>query len=148
MKWEHVKDLSEERFRRETGIKKATFEKMIEVLIEAQARKNRRGGRPNKLSMNDRLLMALEYLREYRTYNSISISYGLSESNTFETIRWIEDTLIKSKLFHVPGKKALLSDNEFQVVLIDASESPIERPKKNKNSSTQEKRNAILSKPK
>ena len=96
--------------------------------------------------MNDRLLMALEYLREYRTYNSISISYGLSESNTFETIRWIEDTLIKSNLFHVPGKKALLSDNEFQVVLIDASESPIERPKKNKNSSTQEKRNAILSK--
>jgi len=31
----------------------------------------------------------------------------------------------------LPGKKALLkSDNELKVILIDASETPIERPKK------------------
>ncbi len=43
--------------------------------------------------MEDRLLMTLEYLREYRTYAHIAASYGLSESNTYENIRWIEDTL-------------------------------------------------------
>jgi hypothetical protein len=34
----------------------------------------------------------------------------------------------------LPGRKALLkSDVEYEVVLIDATETPIERPKKNKN---------------
>jgi hypothetical protein len=32
---------------------------------------------------------------------------------------------------------------EYELVLIDATETPIERPKKDKNVSTQEKRNAI-----
>jgi len=45
--------------------------------------------------------------------------------------RVIEDTLIKSVKFPLPGKKALLnSDIDFEMILIDASESPIERPKK------------------
>jgi hypothetical protein len=36
--------------------------------------------KPNKVSLENRLLMTLEYLREYRTYFHISRSYGLSES--------------------------------------------------------------------
>jgi hypothetical protein len=48
---------------------------------------------------------------------------------------------MKDGQFSLPGKKALLkSDVEYEVVLIDATESPIERPKKNKNIITQEKR--------
>ena len=90
------------------------------------------------------LLMTLEYLREYRTYLHIATSYGLAESNTFETIRWVENTLIKSKEFKLPGKKVLLkSENEFEIILIDATESPIERPKKNNAHSILEKRNVI-----
>ena len=89
--------------------------------------------------------MGLEYLWEYRTYLSISRSYGLSESNTFETIKWVEDTLIKSGKFSLPGKKALLkSDVEYEVILIDATESPIQRPKKNNAHSFQEKRSVML----
>jgi len=39
--------------------------------------------------------------------------------------------LIKSGVFSLPGKKELLkSDMEYEVILIDASESAIERPKK------------------
>jgi len=45
------------------------------------------------------LLMALEYLREYRTYFHIGQSYGLSESNAYQTIKWVEDTLIKEGTF-------------------------------------------------
>lgn len=75
--------------------------------------------------------MALQYLREYRTYFHLGKSYNLSESTYYRSCRWIEDTLIKSSRFSLPGKKALLkSDVEFEVVLIDAVESPIERPKK------------------
>jgi hypothetical protein len=89
----------------------------------------------DKLSIEDMLLMALEYLREYRTYFHIGKSYGISESNTYQTIKWVENILIKEGTFSLPGKKALLrSEAEYEVVLIDATETPVERPKKGKNS--------------
>lgn len=80
------------------------------------------------------LLMTLEYIREYRTYFHISQSYGVSESTAYKTVRWVEDTLIKHPDFALPGRKALLkSDVEYDVVLIDATETAIERPKKSKS---------------
>lgn len=76
-------------------------------------------------------------IREHRTYAHIAIGYGISETRAFENIRFVEDVLVKSKEFSLPGKKALLqSDNEFEVVLVDATESPIQRPKKNSSNST------------
>ena len=89
--------------------------------------------------------MTLEYLREYRTYFHISKSYGISEATCYSNIVWIENVLIKSRKFTLPRKKALLkSENEFEFVLIDPIESPIERPKKNKKSIIPEKRKNIL----
>jgi len=82
------------------------------------------------------LLLALEYIREYRTYFHISQGYGISESSAYRTSRWVENTLIKHPDFALPGRKALLkSDMQYEVVLIDATETPIERPKKNKSTS-------------
>lgn len=145
MRFESISSLSGEEFRRLTGIKRETYEKMLELLSEARSKKKALGGRPNKLSVEDTLLMALEYLREYRTYFHISKSYGISEGYAYKQIRWVEDTLIKSKTFSLPGRKALLkSDVEYEVVLVDASESPIERPKKGRNTSIQAKRKDIL----
>ncbi len=144
MKFEQIKDETEEGFRRLTGIKRTTFDVMISILSEADALLKSQGGKPNKLGIEDRLLMALEYLREYRTYFHISRSYGISESACYRNIRWVEDTLIKDGKFSLPGRKALLkSDAEYEVVLIDATETPIERPKKNKNISILEKRRDI-----
>lgn len=126
-----MKSLSDEQFRRLTGVKRSTFDKMIEILEEADKKKKTKGGRRNKLSMENQLLMALEYIREYRTYFHVSQSYGISESSCYKGIKWIEDTLIKHPDFALPGRKALLkSDMEYEVVLIDATETPIERPKK------------------
>lgn len=72
-----------------------------------------------------------QVIREYRTYFHIATNYGISESVAYKIIRWVEDTLIKHPAFALPGRKALLkSDMEYEVILIDASESPIERPKK------------------
>jgi len=145
VKYQKLKNLSDSQFRRVTGVKNTTFTKMVEILTEAQKKKKSKGGRPNKLCIEDMLLMALEYIREYRTYIHISASYGLSESNTYETIKWVENTLIKSPEFRLPGRKALLkSDNEFEVILIDATETPIERPKKNKDCIIQAKKSVIL----
>ena len=118
---------------------------MVSILEQSNKDKKIQGGRKNKLSIENMLLMALEYIREYRTYFHISQSYGVSESTAYKTVRWIEDTLIKHPDFALPGRKALLkSDVEYEVVLIDATETPIERPKKSKNTSIQGKRKNIL----
>ena len=131
MKYEQIKELDKEKFRRLTGVKRATFDKMITILQEAEINKKARGGRKSKLSIGNRLLMALEYIREYRTYFHVSKSYGLSESTAYDIIKWIEGTLIKHPDFALPGRKALLkSDMDYEIVLIDATETPIERPKK------------------
>jgi hypothetical protein len=145
MKLKNLQEMSDGQFRRVTGVKRTTFQKMVELLEKAHIKKKSRGGRPNKLTVAEMLLMALEYLREYRTYLHIATSYGISESNTFATIRWVEDTLIKSPEFKLPGRKALLkSDDEYEILLIDATETPIERPKKNSANTTLGKRNVIL----
>lgn len=144
IKFEQIKDESEEGFRRLRGIKKTTFAVMLGILEQAEVILKAKGGKPNKLSLEERLLMTLEYLREYRTYFHISRSYGISESACYRNIRWVEGTLIKDKRFSLPGRKALLkSDIEYELVLIDATESPIERPKKDKSAFIQEKRSVI-----
>jgi len=59
------------------------------------------------------------------------LTYGVSEATVCRTIKKVENVLIKSEQFHLPGKKALQSnDTVFEVVLIDATEQPIERPQK------------------
>lgn len=72
MKYQKLEELKEEEFRRLTGVKRSTFRKMVSILREEEAKKKAKGGRPNNLEMEDRLLMALEYLREYRTYFHIA----------------------------------------------------------------------------
>jgi len=134
MKYEILQNYTEEQFRRITGIKRRTFEKMLELLGPKLEEKLSEGGRKPKLSLEEMLLATLEYWREYRTYAHIAASYGIHESNMHRLIKWVEDVLIKDGTFSLPGKKALLkSDMEYEVVLIDVTESPVERPKRGKN---------------
>lgn len=130
-KYEELKKLPAKQFRRLTGVQRETFEKMVSILIDAQSNRYRKAGRKGSLSIEDKLLMALEYLREYRTYFHLGSSYGLSESACYRACKWVEDILIKSREFSLPGKKELLkSETSYEVILVDASETPVERPKK------------------
>ena len=145
MKYEKINEYDENKFRRITGVKRATFEKMVEILKKSYAEKHKRRGRKPKLSIENQLLAALEYWREYRTYAHIAASYEIAESNIYRSIKWIENTLIKDETFSLPGKKELLkSDTDYEVVLIDATETPVERPQKNKESITQERKKDTL----
>lgn len=144
--YQKLAKLKDELFRRKTGIKRKTFEKMVEILKEAEMEKKKLGGSPNKLTMEERLLMWLEYVREYRTYFHTGASWGISESACFRNCVWIEDTLIKVKEFKLPQRTApLKSDYEIEAVVVDATESPIERPQKNKGNTTPERKRDIPS---
>jgi len=144
MKYENIEGYSEEKFRRITGVKRSTFKRMLEILSPKLTEKLLKGGRKPKLTLEDMLLAALEYLREYRTYAHVGASFGMSESQIYKIIRWIEDTLIKDGTFSLPGRKELLrSDVEYEVIIIDDTETPIERPKRGKNSTTRARKSDI-----
>ncbi|MDI3465316.1 MAG: Mobile element protein [Nitrospira sp.] len=135
--------MPEETFRRLTGVRKRTFAERAAVLKIAEAALKQQGGKPNRLAVETRLRMTLEYWREYRTYLHIGHSYGVSESTAYRTIRWCEDVLITSGAFTLPGKHALLTnDRAYEVVLIDATETPVERPQKNNAGTTRARKNA------
>jgi len=143
MKYETIEHLKDSDFKRLTGVRRETFEQMLTVIKKGLGA----FGRPPKLSRADQLLMTLMYWREYRTEFHIAQSYGVSEATVCRTLRKVEDALVRSKKFRLPGKKALqTSDTLFEVVLVDVSEQPVERPKKAKNGITVAKRSDILKK--
>jgi hypothetical protein len=140
MRYETIKTLKDEDFKRLTGVRRETYEKMLAILH----RDLRDFGRPSKMSREDQLLMTLMYWREYRTEFHIGITYGVSEATVCRTIRKVENVLMKSGEFRLPGRKALQpSDTLIEVVLVDVSEQPIERPKKSNVGTTAERRSDI-----
>jgi len=137
MRYEAIEHLKDTDFKRLTGVQRETFEAMLKVVEKGL----RDFGRPPKLSRADQLLLTLMYWREYRTEFHIAQSYGVSEATVCRTIHKVEDALIRSKKFRLPGKKALQpSDTVFEVILVDASEQPVERPKKARKGTTAVKR--------
>ena len=143
MRYEEIKEWKETDFKRLSGVKPEIFKKMLDVLDQELPK----FGRPPKLSRADQLLMTLMYWREYRTQFHIAGSYGISEATVCRTINKIEDALVRSGEFRLPGKKVLQpNDTIIEVVLVDVSEQPIERPKKSKNGTTAVKRSATLRK--
>lgn len=147
-KYKKVEKLSDQEFKRATGVKRKTFETMLLEVNKAEKEKKikskGRGRKPN-LETVDQLLLALEYLREYRTQFHIGVDYGVDESRVCRISQKIENILIKCKKFHLPGKKEFRkTDVEFEIILVDTTESPVERPKKNKgNSIAGRKRNTL-----
>lgn len=148
MKNDNFKFLNDKELLRLTGIKQNTFNKMLDILKEAELEKFKKGGKANKLSLENRLLMALSYWREYRTYFHLGKSFGISETNCYRNIKWIENTLIKHPNFQqLAGQKTLINKHfNDKTIIIDATETPIQRPKKDKNNTIPEKRKSILSK--
>lgn len=131
--YERLSKLRDEDYQELFGVKKSTFDKMLEVLERAYEEQSSKGGRPlNALSILDKLVITLQYYREYRTMQHIAFDYGVSKTAIWKSIRWVEGILIKCKEFALPSKRRLLGDTPVQAVLIDVTECEIERPKKTK----------------
>ena len=118
---------------------------MVDIVREAERKRLKGVGRPPKLSLEDQVLMMLEYLREYRTYFHLGFDYGVSESNCFKIVRRHENILVRSRAFALPKKSAALDDPTIEKETIDCTESPIERPQKNSADTTRERRSGIRS---
>ena len=103
---------------------------LIQRSAELTPKPSKRGPKP-KLSIEEQVLVTLEYWREYRTYFHIGTSWELSESTICRIVNKTEKMLLQSGNFRLKGKKALLNQAEIPVVTVmDVTETPIERPKK------------------
>ena len=132
MAYKKVKNLKAEDFKRLTGVHFDTFNQMVAIVKNAE-KSRKKTGRPPKLKIEDQILMFLEYLREYRTFFHLGATWGINESTAYRIIQKIENILIKAPALRLPGKKRLISEDcQLETVVIDVSETPIERPKKNK----------------
>ncbi len=130
---QRLESLAEESYQGIFGVTKATFDKMLLLLEEAYKQQHSSGGRPiSRLSVLDKLIITLGYYREYRTMRHIAFDYGVSKSMIHKSIEWVENVLINSGEFALPSRRKLIETKEEQVVLLDATECEIERPKKNR----------------
>ena len=106
-RWEHVKKLPNAQFRRLTGVKPKTFRLMVKA-VKAFETTKKKPGKPHTLSPENRVLLCLEYLRDYPTYLRLSVNWGVHESTAKRIQNRVEDILVKHPDFHVPGKERLL----------------------------------------
>ena len=67
IKYNKLANLSHSKFKRNSGVSKYLFEMLFLVVSDALKLK-KETGRPNKIGIADRILMLLEYYREYRTF--------------------------------------------------------------------------------
>lgn len=117
---------------------------MLDAMQEHEASKTK-SGRPSELSLEAQILLAMTYWREYRTLYYIGMDFNIHDSSASRIVRKVEDVLIHSGRFDLPRKlpHGKSEDINRSAVIIDATETPIERPKKTKTSTTVEKRNSI-----
>ncbi len=145
-KLERLSKFSDAHFKRLVGVKRSTFEVMFKEYksyLDEKSAKAGIGGRKKSLLPEDQLLLMLSYYREYRTLAHIGFDYGVSESTASRIVSEVEHVLIKSGKFSLPSKRALLgNDLELDIVVIDATEVPIQRPKKTRESTIQGRKNS------
>lgn len=93
---------------------------MLSILQEAYNEQHIKGGRKAKISLENKLMITLNYYREYRSQFHIAQDFGITESAVCKAIQWVESILINHKDFALPSKKSLWQDNELETILIDA----------------------------
>lgn len=131
MTYDDLIELPPPQFKRTCGVSRQTFAAMVAVLRHSLDRRGKRGGQ-NTLSVENQLLLTLQYWREYRTQFHIALAFGVSEATVSRTIAKVEGLLAKSGEFRLPGKRQLLTPGaEWDVVVVDVTEVAIERPQKN-----------------
>jgi len=117
-------------FLRLFGVTPVQFEQIIEKLTPLWEKevlgKYKRPGRDFKLDLEDMVLMLLLYYRSYMTQMTVGFFFNVDDSRVCRLIRRLEPLL--AKIMAIPKDRSLTQDDV--ALLIDATEQPIERPKK------------------
>lgn len=133
-------------FNRLFGVSVSQFDEIL-LRIEPQWKEHvisryKRPGRDYKLDLTDMLLLLLLYYRSYVTQIFVGFLFGIDDSRVCRIIQKLEP-LLAGEMAFVKAKH--LSQEEVESLIIDATEQPIERPKRNQKSyySGKKKRHTI-----
>lgn len=86
-------------------------------------------GRNYCLSPEDEILLCLMYMRSYTSFLSLGTIFGRGETSVWRIQRKIEILLVTTHRFVLPKRKEI-TQQELEELLIDATESQIERPQR------------------
>ena len=67
---ERIAHLKAEDYQKYFGVKKKTFDVVLQILEKDYQRKHKMGGRPPKLGVLDKLMIMLQYYQEYRVMDN------------------------------------------------------------------------------
>lgn len=107
-KYDYIKTLKDEDFRLLTGVKRNTFNLMLKYLYDDISKKS---GKPCKLSLEDKLIITLTFLRENRSFFHLSVDYQVHKTTIMRSIYWVENTLSKCSEFKLPSKRKILESD-------------------------------------
>ena len=125
MGYSELESLSESEFKRLCGVSRGTFAQMVAMLSPHLNRQGQRGGQA-KLSVEDQLLVVLEYWREYCSQFHIGVNWGLHETTVGRIVRKVEDLLVKCGQFRLPSQRQLYQPGwEWKVMVVDVGEMEI-----------------------
>lgn len=133
-------------FKRDTGISLDNFFQIISLVenhIKKRHKKNpnlAKGVKPS-LSVSDRVLLTIYYIRHHPTFVNLGDNFGISESYANKIYHYILNILVKE--LHVKGNKELLN-KDLDTIVIDVSEQEIERPVKKQKDYYSGKKKSIL----
>jgi hypothetical protein len=120
-----------EEFLRDVGITHDQFlhvRDQILTLMAAERKRwpmKRRGKPSSQLTVEDKLLLTLTYLRHYATFQHLGQQFGISESSAYTMYDRYRQLLLT--LLRVPGQKAFMASG-LTAILLDVTEQPIARP--------------------
>jgi hypothetical protein len=128
--FDKIKNKRPDRFLRQVGISLVNFENLLQAVekeIGAAMQKNplKRRGKKSEVTLADRLLLTLLYLRQYSTFERLAEQFDICESYACKIYHQMCDILVK--ILKLKNRKALLEE-PVKVILIDVTEQPIERP--------------------
>jgi hypothetical protein len=145
---ERIKNMPASKYKEIFGVEKYVFDRLYRLLCLFYAfQKKSNAGRNPQLSVLDKLVITLQYWREYRTYRHIAFDYGVGKSTIGEAILWVEDAIIASGLCNLKSARELRENpSNIKIAIVDVTEQEIERPKRGKKNGVPARKSAILSK--
>jgi hypothetical protein len=127
-------------FRMFTGLSIDEFDRLVADLepvsfaraAKRSARRPRQrkpgAGRKVKLSLADRVLLTLLYYRTYVTQEFVGFLFGVDKGTVSRKVQ--EISLCMAGAFRIPETKVRIDPDDLTAVFVDATEQPVNRPKR------------------
>ena len=109
--YEKIWMLDEKEFKLITGVTKEVFTKALEVLKLKYAQEHAQGGRPG-LPAELRLVPALEYWRDSRTFRHMANDHWIGKTKINNAVLWVENVLSGSDGFKLKDVKERFKQRE------------------------------------